>query len=77
MKLKLASFSVAAIEEESDAADDVAVRIAIAGHLERAEELLTVKIEVERGLDHALLGVRIRIAILDPGQIGNRELDDF
>ena len=69
--------SVAAVEEESDTADDVAVSRAVAGHLERAEELLSVQVEVERRLHDGLLGVRVRLALLDPGQGGHGKLDDF
>ena len=71
------SSSVAAVEEECDTADDIAICSAVAGHLERAEELLAVQVEVEGRLDDALLGVGVGLIVLDPGQIGDRQLDDL
>ena len=69
--------SVTAVEEESDTADDVAVRRTVAGHLDRAEKLLSVQVEVERSLNDLLLRVWIRLVILDPSQIGDWKLDNL
>lgn len=73
----LSMCSVAAVEEQSDTADDEAIGRAVARHLESAEELLSVEVEVDRRFDDLILRVRVLLTVLDPGQVADRKLDDF
>lgn len=52
------SCSVTAVEEERDSADDEPGGLSVGSHLQSAEELLSVEIEVEGSFNDAL---RIRI----------------
>jgi len=69
--------SIAAIEEESDSTDDVTIGRAVAGHLERAKELFSIQVEVERRFYDGLFRVWVRLALLDPSQVCNRKLNDL
>ena len=69
------SDSITTVEEEGDATDNELVSATVRGHVEGAEELLSIEVEVERSLDGSLLGVRVGIAIRDPGQVADRKVD--
>ena len=61
------SRSVAAVEEECNSADDEPGGLSVGGHLQSAEELLSVEIEVEGSLNDALR-IRIWLALRYPGK---------
>lgn len=70
------SRSVATVQEQGDTRDDEATRVAICCHLERAEELLPVQVEVH-GRVNGARGVRLGLVRRNPGQIAIGQLDDF
>jgi len=68
--------SVASVEEERTARDDVAGGVTVRCHLEGAEELLSVQVEVHGSINRAG-GVRLRLVGRDPGQLAVGQLNDF
>ena len=70
------SNSVAAIEEEGDSTDDVAGGITLGGHLQSAQNLFSIQVEVQRSLN-CTLRVRVWLLIRDPSQSTSGKLDDL
>ena len=68
------SRSVTAVEEECDSADDEPGGLSVGSHLQSAEELLSVEIEVKGSFDDALR-VRIWLTLRYPSQGTDWELE--
>ena len=68
--------SVAAVEEQGAARDDVAGGVTVRCHLECAEELLSVQVEVHGSVNRAR-GVRLGLVGGDPSKLAVWQLDDF
>merc|ERR1712060_1006798 len=68
--------SVGASQEQSNTTDNKSGCGSICSHLERAQQLLSIKVKVEWSLNSGLwVGIWLRFG--DPGNVADGELDDL